>query len=259
MWRIMGENGKRMVLGMANYFLFLDELKTNKIYEHFCIGGCFIEESYYRSTVVKKVNKMKNDVFGNTSIILHENEVRSYQDSFLKLKQNREKEETFWNRMQDIFSDSNIHTLSAGVHIDNLKKYYPSKTEKDSEYYIALQIILENFVHFLIKNKSIGCVYFESRDMQSDYALYQHYNIIKESGTLFLEPNLMKKHLRCISFPLKIDNNVGLQLADFIPNPVSRHFQGMEQREFNLFTEIKNCAYNGNIDRDDRFGLKKVL
>ena len=69
----------------------------------------------------------------------------------------------------------------------------------------------------------------------------------------------MKKHLRCISFPLKIDNNIGLQLADFIPNPVARHFQAIEQRDMNIFEEIKNRAYNGNIDRNDRFGFKKIL
>ena len=95
--------------------------------------------------------------------------------------------------------------------------------------------------------------------MQSDFELYQHYEMIKENGTLFLSSQLMKKHLQCISFPLKLDNNIGLQLADFVPNPVARDFQGTEQRELNIFTEIKDKSYNGNIDRNDRFGLKKVL
>lgn len=243
---------------MANYFLFLDELKANKEYEHFCIGGCFIEEQYYRSTIVKQVNILKNDIFGNTSIILHETDLRAHKGQFKKLK-DEEKEKQFWQKLGDIYKNYNIHTLCAGVHKENLKKYYPSKTEKDSFYYIALQIILENFVHFLIEAKAVGCVYYESRDMQSDFELYEHYNMIKENGTLFLSSELMKKHLRCISFPLKLDNNIGLQLADFVPNPVARSFQNEQQREFNVFTEIKDKSYNGNIDRNDRFGLKKVL
>lgn len=244
---------------MANYFLFLDELKANKDYKHFCIGGCFVEESYYRDKIVNQVNKLKNDIFGKTSIILHENEVRSYKGSYKKLKYQQDKEKNFWNMLRGIYINNDIHTLCAGVHKENLKKYYPSKNEKDSEYYIALQIILENFVHFLIDVKGTGCVYFESRDMQSDFELYEHYNMIIENGTLFLNSQLMKKYLRCISFPLKLDNNIGLQLADFIPNPVARNFQEMEQRELNIFTEIKEKSYNGNIDRNDRFGLKKVL
>ena len=47
---------------MANYFLFLDELKSNKEYKHFCIGGCFVEESYYRDKIVKQVNGKKNEI-----------------------------------------------------------------------------------------------------------------------------------------------------------------------------------------------------
>lgn len=244
---------------MANYFLFLDELKSNNKYEHFCIGGCFIEEQYYRDTVVKKVNSLKNEIFGNTSLILHESEVRAYKSAFKRLKKDKDKEKKFWDKLGDIYKDCNIHTLCAGVHKDNLKKYYPSKNERDSDYYIALQIILENFVHFLIEAKGTGCIYFESRDMQSDFELYEHYEMIKENGTLFLSSDLMKKHLRCISFPLKLDNNIGLQLADFVPNSVARDFQNEPQRDLNIFTEIKNRSYNGNIDRNDRFGLKKVL
>lgn len=244
---------------MANYFLFLDELKSNDKYKHFCIGGCFVEELYYRDKIVKQVNALKNNIFGNTSIILHENEIRSYRDKYKILKKDSEKEKRFWEMLGEIYTKNDIYTLCAGVHSENLKKYYPSKTEKDSEYYIALQIILENFVHFLIDVKGTGCVYFESRDMQSDFELCRHYDMIIENGTLFLEPALMKKHLRCISFPLKIDNNIGLQLADFIPNPVVRYFQNDQQRELNIFTQIKEKSYNGNIDRNDRFGLKKVL
>ncbi|RKJ60279.1 DUF3800 domain-containing protein [Roseburia sp. 1XD42-69] len=244
---------------MANYFLFLDELKSNNEYNHFCIGGCFIEESYYRDKIVKQINQLKSDIFGNTSIILHESEVLSYKGSYRKFRNEKDKEEKFWRMLGEIYKNNDIHTLCAGVHKENLKKYYPSKNEKDSEYYIALQIILENFVHFLIDQKGTGCVYFESRDIQSDFELYEHYNMIVENGTLFLGSKLMQKHLRCISFPLKLDNNIGLQLADFIPNPVARDFQGMAQRDLNIFTDIKNKAYNGNIDRDDRFGLKKVL
>ena len=47
------------IIYMANYFLFLDELKSNKEYKHFCIGGCFVEESLYRNKIVKQPIKKK--------------------------------------------------------------------------------------------------------------------------------------------------------------------------------------------------------
>ena len=37
---------------MANYFLFLDELKANDVYTNFCMGGIFVEEQHYRKNVV---------------------------------------------------------------------------------------------------------------------------------------------------------------------------------------------------------------
>ena len=118
---------------MANYFLFLDELKSNDKYKHFCIGGCFVEELYYRDKIVKQVNALKNNIFGNTSIILHENEIRSYRDKYKILKKDSEKEKRFWEMLGEIYTKNDIYTLCAGVHSENLKKYYPSKTEKDSE------------------------------------------------------------------------------------------------------------------------------
>lgn len=243
---------------MANYFLFLDELKSNDIYKNFCIGGCFIEESHYRNVVVKKMNTLKNDVFGNTGLVLHESELEQKKGKFNILNKN-DKEQLFWEKLKIIFDECDIHTLCAGINHDNLKKYYPSNKERYSEYYITLQIILENFVHFLVANKGTGCVYFESRDITADYEMQVQYESIKNNGTLFIPSSVMKTRLKAISFPLKLDNNVGLQLADFVPNPVARDFQGIPQREYNIFTNIKSKAYNGNIDKNDRFGFKKIL
>lgn len=106
---------------MANYFLFLDELKSNDKYEHFCIGGCFIEEQCYRNTIIKQVNKLKNEIFGNTSIILHETDIRSRRGAFKKLREDEEKEKRFWSMLGDIYQNYEIHTLCAGVHKENLK------------------------------------------------------------------------------------------------------------------------------------------
>lgn len=45
---------------------------------------------------------MKNTVFCKTSVILHENEVRSHSGAFSILKRYKEKEEISWNKMKDI-------------------------------------------------------------------------------------------------------------------------------------------------------------
>ena len=45
-------------LFMANYFLFLDELKPNETYKHFCLGGIFVEETHYRSEICNYVKNL---------------------------------------------------------------------------------------------------------------------------------------------------------------------------------------------------------
>ncbi len=58
---------------------------------------------------------------------------------------------------------------------------------------------------------------------------------------------------------MKADNNVGIQIADFIPNPIARDLDGKPQRDLNILKEIKNASYDGNLSLINRFGIKKVL
>lgn len=208
---------------MSEYYLFLDELRANRIYPHFCLGGCFIEDSLYRKEIVPYVNKLKNEVFGDTSVVLHEGEIAGCR-GYYKVFKDRNKNKLFWDGMKDLLLNYDIRTLCVGVDVDKFKTTYPSKGRiESSEYYVALQIILENFVHFLNSNDGIGSVYIESRGIVPDYLLQEQYNLIRQNGTLFVPKEVFQKRLKTISFPMKIDNSIGLQIADFIPNPIARN------------------------------------
>ncbi|WIV10532.1 DUF3800 domain-containing protein [Proteiniborus sp. MB09-C3] len=247
---------------MGTYYLFLDELKPNSEYKHFCLGGCIIEEMTYKNEVIPYVNNLKQNVFGNTTIILHENKIRQrknndgYNYGILK---DKAKETQFWEQMRSLFSKSWIKTICVGIDYDKYRQAYKKSSLKNSEYFIALQIILENFIHFLLINNSKGAVYIESRGIDDDQYLEIQYNIIKNNGTLFVERDEFQKRLKTISFPMKADNNIGIQIADFVPNPVARHFDGTTQRPLTIFDEIRCCSYDGDLSLIDRFGLKKVL
>jgi hypothetical protein len=137
---------------------------------------------------------------------------------------------------------------------------YPTKGSiENSEYYVALQIVLENFVHFLNSVNGIGCVYIESRGLEADYDLQIQYELVKKQGTLFIPPEVFQKRLKAISFPMKIDNSIGLQIADFIPNSIARELSNVEQKKFTLYGDIIKKSYDGNHNMHERFGIKKVL
>ena len=52
------------------------------------------------------MNILKNEIFGNTSIILHENEIREYKNKFKKLRQDSEKEKLFDQEVKTILLNS---------------------------------------------------------------------------------------------------------------------------------------------------------
>lgn len=245
---------------MATYYLFLDELKPNDIYKHFCLGGCIIEDMTYRNNVIPFVNNLKAEVFGDTTTILHESTIRAKKDKEYRVFKKVEVEQRFWNGLKELLTKDWIHTMCVGINYEQYKNVYKIKSKcNNSEYFIALQIILENFVHFLEEKDGKGAVYIESRGIDDDQELENQYNTIKRNGTLFVDNGVFAKRLKTISFPMKADNNIGIQLADFVPNPVARHFDGSNQREINIFTEVSSRLYDGNLSLTNRFGIKKIL
>lgn len=162
--------------------------------------------------------------------------------------------------MHSLFNNYSFRTLCVCVDYEKFLSTYPTKGKiLNSEYYVALQIILENFVHFLISIDGVGCVYIESRGITADYELQIQYELIKKQGTLFIPPEVFQKRLKAISFPLKIDDSIGLQIADFIPNSIARNLAGIEQKEYTLYDDILKKSYDGNNSAHERFGIKKVL
>lgn len=244
---------------MANYFLFLDELKPNNIYKHFCLGGIFVEDTYYREEICNYVKNFKYNIFHTHNIVLHESELKSYKGKFSVLK-DKKIEEKFWNGMHKLFDNYDFKTLCVCVDYNKFVSSYPTKGAiQNSEYYVALQIILENFVHFLNSVDGKGCVYLESRGLDADYELQKQYELVKQQGTLFIPGKVFQDRLKAISFPLKIDNSIGLQIADFIPNSIARELAKLNQKKYTLHDAIIKKSYDGNNDMQARFGIKKVL
>ncbi len=244
---------------MAIYYLFLDELKPNNYYRHFCLGGCIVEEMVYKNNVIPYINKLKFDVFGNTTIILHENEISGKNGEYNSLK-DPAKNELLWNGLKDLFTKDWLTTMCVSLDCTSYKSTYKSKSKIDnSEYYIAMQIILENYLHFLETNNGYGAVYIESRGIVDDQHLEDQYNLVKSNGTLFFDKKIYQERLKTISFTMKADNNIGVQIADFIPNPIARHLKDGKQKTMNLYTEIFGRLYDGKMNLVDRFGHKNVL
>lgn len=118
---------------------------------------------------------------------------------------------------------------------------------------------MENYVHFLINNGGKGYIYIEERNAKESKMLEDLYYKIKSGGTSFIDEQAFRDRLIGINFLLKSDDNAGLQLADFVPNSLNRHYSGLAQKELNVFNQIIQQQYDGGHDMPERFGVKKVL
>lgn len=240
------------------YYLFLDESKPNVDINHLCLAGVIIEKDDYEKNIIPAVNSLKNKIFDNTEVILHETEIRNADEVPYRVLRSPAKRNDFWAEMRNIFSSNHIKTIGAAIDCTEFKRIYQGNYANDP-YFIGLQIILENFTHFLEHNNGQGIIYIESRNPTDDTRLRDHYHKIVSSGTLFLNKYAFQRKLSTINFLIKGDNNTGLQLADFVPNPFNRDCNGKKQKEPSLFDLIQSNLYDGHINLNDRFGFKKIL
>ncbi|WP_252255120.1 DUF3800 domain-containing protein [Clostridium sp. ZBS12] len=240
---------------MKNYYLFLDESKPNgSNIKYLCLGGIIIEEDIYKKNIIKDINSIKNSVFGNTEVILHESEIRAAKGEYVEVRK-VEKRNLLWNELKRVFTSNNITTIGAAIEVDKYRSFYEENSLND-EYFIVLQIVLENFVHFLQKNDGIGSVYIESRDHKNDMAIRNIYHKIIANGTLYLNANTFQDRLFNINFVIKADNNIGAQLADFIPGTLNRLCNGLNPKKPSILTAIESDLYDGKCNLPERFGFK---
>ena len=241
---------------MKRYYLFLDESKPNGTnIKHICLGGVIIEEETYKKIIIKDINAIKNLVFGNTEVILHESELRVAKGDYSEMRK-PEKRSLFWNELNRVFTNVNITTIGAAIDIEKYKSIYESSSLND-EYFIVLQIVLENFIHFLQKNDAIGSVYIESRDYKKDKELRNIYYKIIANGTLYLNANSFQdKLLDSLNFAIKEDNNIVVQLADFVPGTLNRKCNGLNPKIPSISAAIESNLYSGTCNLSERFGFK---
>ncbi|KAF6582740.1 MULTISPECIES: DUF3800 domain-containing protein [Paenibacillus] len=244
---------------MKRFTLYLDEILTGGHFEHFCLMGLAIAEEDYEKKVIPYVNELKKKFFGDDKVIIHEMDINRHKTATpFKVFQDKQKLQEFWNDITNMFNSYDIPIFGVSIHEDNCKKLYENGRDK---YFIALQLIMENFVHFLELNDAKGSIYLESTNSdpdQKDQQLQHHFHYLMAQGTLFYSNKTVQKRLSTINFSLKPDNVIGLQIADLLPNTWNRKLSGKSQRTYGLLDVIEKQAYDGGCNKKDRFGLKII-
>lgn len=241
-----------------NYTLYLDEILPLDHLQFFCLAGVIIEDAYYNAEVVPAIEQIKQNIFQDTSVILHEADIRKPKSGtkYMMVKQ-RAAREQYFREINQFFDEKNFTIIGAALNDANARSIYPNHRDR---YFVCLQIILENFAHFLMKNDGIGQIRIESRNPKQDGQLKRHFNsLLNTTGTLFYQPVLLKTYIKSIDFPAKNSNDIGLQIADMIPNPVNRYLSGSKQVVPDLISKILSKTYDGTVQNVNRFGMKVLV
>lgn len=245
---------------MEQYTLFLDEIYPGGHFDYFCLAGVIIKTDVYKNTIIPEMENIKRKFFnGDTSVVLHAQKIQdSKKHTPFSVFQNSDLKKQFWEDSKDLLSQHGIRGLAVALNEEKLKTMYPGVR---NIYFPALQVIVENFVHFLESVNGVGTISIESTNPspeQFDDQLSQHFHHLKANGTLFYNRRIIQRRLGPISFPLKEDNIIGLQLADLIPNTLNRKLSGHKLRTHGLMDVFESIAYDGFCDQKDRFGIKVI-
>ncbi|WP_288681669.1 DUF3800 domain-containing protein [uncultured Eubacterium sp.] len=259
---------------MDEYVLFLDESYTyeqNGKNSAFAVGGFIIKTSNINS-VNNKIDVLKREIWSDlpnpTSIILHEldlkNALKKHLDinklktEYVRFRNNKKLANKVYARMSKIVKDSDIYTIGCVVKNEDYYTNFPKGIGNEISL-VCMQIILENYTHFLFKNNAVGKIVYESRDSMDKTMLMRFYQV-SSIGTMYVKPEAIQQKITQFSFVHKSDNSQCLQLADFMVNQMARKKSGKKvyKNVSNLTKSILFKSYDGTNGNNERFGIKTI-
>lgn len=247
--------------------LYVDESITyiNPQNTFFIMAGIIINEKDYPK-VESMLNSLKQKLWNNTNVILHEKDVTfvSQRKNHSKLNEvspdyhiftNQKNINALYNGLSGIFKNNNISVIGVCLNRSQLDINYNAK-HMNYDFAISIQLLVEIYCQFLIKHKSTGNIIYEALNETENIKIQQRLYELKALGSLFYNSHSFQEHIKKINFVKKRENNCGLQLADFTPNCLGRTVTGAKPKNKDFKKNLLKCLYDGSINNRDRFGLK---
>lgn len=248
---------------MDKYTLYLDESHIGR--EYSCVGGVILKESEIAS-ISEEMDHLKQALWPTEvhpeQYILHEKEISKAKKSglisqpcYAIFRANRGYN-MLYAGLAKIIKHYDIVTLGTCVDVQSLRHKYPGEVNPNLT--IALQMLLENYCHFLTTHHAYGDVCYESMQEPGNTPLRQRFYELQALGTMYYTSHTFQTHVGDIRFLPKAENVVGLQLADFIPNTYARCVAGKVPKHRDFKKAVIQKAYGGGIANPFKYGLKKI-
>ena len=149
-----------------------------------------------------------------------------------------------------------VTTIGVCLDTAQLSKLYGGDTNPNLT--IALQLLLENYCHFLMHHNSTGNICYESLQEPGNQGLRQRFYELEALGTMYYTSRFFQTHIGDISFSSKTENLSGLQLADFIPNTLARSASGLAPKHQPFKRTVLKHLYDGGLGMKRKYGFKCI-
>ena len=219
------------------YRIFIDEvgnhdLKSCDDLRHRYLGltGVIMELDYEEGAFTDRVNVLKQDVFPDTSVVLHRREIIDHTPPFECLDDPATCAR-FDTQLLDVINTAQYDAITAVI--DKLEHKQRYAVWRFHPYHYCLTVVLERYVQWLARNGRFGDVLAESRGKKEDMQLARAYRYIHDNGSDHVDVKLFQERLtsREIKLRSKTANVAGLQLADVIANPACRHLICVHEKQ----------------------------
>lgn len=238
------------------YILFLDETKPAPKNPYFCLAGFAIKRSDYENELIPKINVIKKEIFNDTSIVFHYNEIKNNKGDFSILK-DAELRNKFWQNITHTLSELDLHVFGVYYNRKTLTNVFGNGAT--TQYDIAFRHLLDNYMHFCKKNDAHGHICIESRTFIENSKLQEMFFNYLTHGSSYYKSEIIKKHLTSIGFLIKGDNCIGLQIADIVPVRLMRMVNKLGDNYKIGEILVKKLYKAENNKHEDVLGLTKIM
>lgn len=238
------------------YYLFLDECGDQNLssfdpsFPVFTLCGIIVSQEQL-DVLSDKINALKREFWGDKKIIFHSRDIRKCQNGF-EIFFDIDVKRRFYERINCILGD-NVYVI---ICCSILKEPYIRQYGRLNDVYgQSLSYIMERTVFYLdslSKDNIHLATIVECRGKKEDKALLDYYNKVSDRGTYWVTSERIKKYFKEFEMKRKSENLVGLQIADLVAYPITRHV--LDENEVNLaFDVVKENIYQ---KEGKLFGMK---
>ncbi len=229
------------------YYIFLDECGDQNLssfdpsFPIFTLCGIIMSQEQL-DLMTAKINALKKEFWGDKKIILHSRDIRKCQNGFEVLFDMDVKQQ-FYKQINEILKAKTYVIICCSI----LKEPYIRQYGRLNDVYgQSLSYIMERTV-FYLDSISVNDIYLttvvESRGKKEDKDLLNYYNKVSDRGTYWVSSERIKSYFKNFEIKRKSENLIGLQIADLVAYPITRHI--LDEKMVNIaFDVIKDNIYH---------------